>query len=305
MWFKNLIFYKLTEPFEYGENQLTELLAEQAFTPCGSQELSRYGWNSASNGLGDALLHSVSGFLMVSALKEEKILPGSVVRQAVEEKVAVIEREQARKVYRKERDQLKDEVVIDLLPRAFSRFQQTRALIAPKQGFIMVDASAHKRAEELLNLLRNTLGSLPVALPDVAQSPSAVMSHWLQQPQERPVDLAVMDECELRDNLAENGVIRIKGQELESDEFIAHLEAGKRVVKVAMEWQEKLGFVLDESLSLKRLKLTDQMKESLDSEYQDEEWARFDTDMTQMGLELTRLIPALLHAFGGDVNAKA
>lgn len=302
MWFKNLIFYRLTEAFDHTEASLLEKMEEHAFVPCGSQELSRYGWNSPTGGLTDGLLHSVSGFLMISAQKEEKMLPAGVVRRIVEEKVAVIERDQARKVYRKERDQMKDEVILDLLPRAFSRFGQTRALIAPKQGWVIVDTGAHKHAEELLNLLRNTLGTLPVALPDVAQSPSAVMTHWLQQPDEQNLSFVIQDECELRDSLVESGVIRIKGQELESDEFIAHLEAGKRVVKLSLEWDEKLRFMLEESLSIKRLKLADQLKDNLDSEYQDDELAQFDTDMTQMGLEFCRLIPQLLEAFGGDVE---
>lgn len=303
MWFKNLIFYRLTEAFDHTGESLTEKMAEHSFVPCGSQELSRYGWNSPTGGLTDELVHSVSGFMMVSAQKEEKILPAGVVRKAVEEKVAVIERDQARKVYRKERDQLKDEVIIDLLPRAFSRYGQTRALIAPKQGWIIVDTGAHKHAEELLNLLRNTLGSLPVALPDVAQSPSAVMTHWLQAPDQQNPSFAIQDEAELRDSLVESGVIRIKGQELESEEFITHLEMGKRVVKLSLEWDEKLRFMLEENLCIKRLKLSDQLKENLDSEYQDDEIAQFDTDMTQMGLEFCRLIPQLLELFGGDVNS--
>ncbi|MCV6587534.1 MAG: recombination-associated protein RdgC [Marinobacterium sp.] len=302
MWFKNLIFYRLTEGFDHNAAPLEALMAEHSFTPCGSQELSRYGWTSATGGLTDSLIYEVSGFMMVCAQKEEKILPAGVIRKAVDEKIAVIEHEQARKVYRKEREQLKDEVILDLLPRAFSRFSQVKAMIMPRQGWIVVDTGAHKHAEELLNLLRNTLGSLPVALPDVAQSPSAVMTHWLQAPEQQQLAFAIQDECELRDSLVESGVIRIKGQELESDEFIAHLEAGKRVVKLSLEWDEKLNFMLEESLCIKRLKLSDQLKENLESEYQDEELARFDTDMTQMGLEFSRLIPQLLHAFGDDVT---
>lgn len=302
MWFKNLIFYKLTEDFKHNGAALQDLMEEHQYTPCSSQELSRYGWSSATSGLTDVLAHEVSGFILISATKEEKILPAGVIKKAVEEKVKQIENEQARKVYRKERDQLKDEVIISLLPRAFSRYNRTQALIAPKQGWIMVDNSAHKRAEELLNLLRNTLGSLPVALPDVAQSPSAVMSHWLQFPAEQSATLRVQDECELRDSLEENGLIRIKGQELDSDEFIAHLEAGKRAVKLAIEWDEKLRFMLEENLCVKRLKLSDQMKEARENDYQDEELAQLDTDMTQMGLEFCKLIPEILNAFGGDVQ---
>lgn len=302
MWFKNIIVYRITGDFNYDEAQFEEKLQEQAFTPCGSQDLSRYGWISPSNGLQDTLLHTVHGFHMVAAQKEEKILPPPVVKQKVEEKVALIEKEQARKVYRKERDQLKDEVVLDLLPRAFSRFQQTRALIAPQQGWVIVDASSHKRAEELLSYLRGTLGTLPIALPDVKHSPSAIMSQWLEGLQ-RPQGLEILDEAELRDNLVEGGVIRIKGQELLDEEFVAHLEAGKRVVKLSVEWEEQLRFMVQEDLAIKRIKLTDQMKEKMDQESQEDQLAQFDTDMTQMGIEFTRLFPMLIESFGGLAEA--
>ena len=39
-----------------------------------------------------------------------------------------------RKVYKKERDQLKDEIVLDFLPRAFIRRIMTFAAIAPHRA---------------------------------------------------------------------------------------------------------------------------------------------------------------------------
>ena len=302
MWFKNVIFYRLTEAFEYTQEQLQEKLIEHAFHPCKSQELSRYGWVSPCHLLDDVHAHQVHGMFMLAARKEEKILPGAVIKEAVGEKVAVIEHEQARKVYKKERDQLKDEVILDLLPRAFSKFQQTTALINPAAGWIAVDASSHKRAEELLSHLRGTLGSLPITLPDVNQSPSAVMSHWLEQHDSIPQGFEVLDECELRDNVLEGGVIRIKGQQLEDEEFVAHLEAGKRVVKLALEWDEQLKITLQEDLSIKRLKLSEQLQEKMADEAAEDEIAQFDADMVQMGLEFSKLFPALIEAFGGEAQ---
>lgn len=302
MWFKNVIFYRLTEAFEYTQEQLQEKLQEQAFSPCKSQELSRYGWVSPCHLLDDIHAHQVHGMFMIAARKEEKILPSAVIKEAVGEKVSVIEQEQARKVYKKEKDQLKDEVVLDLLPRAFSKFQQTTALILPSLGWIAVDASSHKRAEELLSHLRGTLGSLPIVLPDVQQSPSAVMSNWLEQDDSIPTGFDVLDECELRDNVLEGGVIRIKGQQLEDEEFVAHLEAGKRVVKLALEWDEQLKIVLQDDLSIKRLKLSEQLQDKMADEAAEDEIAQFDADMVQMGLEFAKLFPAIISAFGGEAK---
>ncbi len=301
MWFKNLIFYRFNAPFDKDAQALESALAEHPFQPCGSQELSRSGWVAPCKGLPEQLVYSCAGYHLICVQKEDKILPSGVIRQSLEEKVEQIEQEQARKVYRRERTQLKDEIILDLLPRAFNKRQQTWALIAPQAGLMLVDASSHKSAEDLLSLLRNSLGSLPVVLPDVKQSPSAVMSHWLEQQQPLPTSLQLLDESELKDNLVEGGVIRIKGQDLTSSEIVAHLEAGKRVTKLALEWDENLRFMLHEDLSVHRLKQTDQFRER-QQDVADDELARFDADVAQLGLELSRLIPDLLNAFGGEAT---
>ncbi len=301
MWFKNLIFYRFNAAFDKDAEALETALAETPFQPCGSQELSRSGWIAPCKSLPDQLVYSCAGYYLICTQKEEKILPSGVIRQSLEERVQKIEKEEARKVYRRERTQLKDEIILDLLPRAFSKRNQTYALIAPQAGLILVDASSHKSAEDLLSQLRNSLGSLPVILTDVKQSPAAVMSHWLEQQEPLPTSLQLLDESELKDNLVEGGVIRIKGQDLTSSEIVAHLEAGKRVAKLALEWDENLRFMLHEDLSVHRLKQTDQFKER-QQDVADDELARFDADVAQLGLELTRLIPDILNAFGGEVQ---
>ena len=52
-------------------------------------------------------MHVSGEYLLIAARKEERILPSSVVNDAVKEKVEEIETEQMRKVYKKERDQIR------------------------------------------------------------------------------------------------------------------------------------------------------------------------------------------------------
>ena len=81
-------------------------------------------------------MHASQGFLLIATRKEERILPGSVVKDAVKEKVDEIEAEQMRKVYKKERDQIKDEIIQAFLPRAFIRKSGTFAAIDAERGLI-------------------------------------------------------------------------------------------------------------------------------------------------------------------------
>src|SRR4051812_25459196 len=261
MWFKNLLIYRLTQDLPVDAEALETALATKLARPCASQELTTYGFVAPFGKGEDAPLVHVSGdFLLIAARKEERILPGSVVRDAVKEKVEEIEAEQMRKVYKKERDQLKDEIIQAFLPRAFIRRSATFAAIAPKQGVILVNASSPKRAEDLLSTLREVVGSLPVRPVTVKTAPTAVMTEWVKTGQTAE-HFFVLDECELRDTHEDGGIVKCKRQDLTSDEIQLHLSTGKVVTQLSLAWQDKLSFVLDDKLGVKRLKFEDLLQD--------------------------------------------
>ncbi|MGV8287284.1 recombination-associated protein RdgC, partial [Pseudomonas aeruginosa] len=70
--------------------------------------------------------------------------------------------------------------------------------------------------------------------------------------QEAAVDFHVLDECELRDTHEDGGVVRCKRQDLTSEEIQLHLTAGKLVTQLSLAWSDKLSFVLDDKLAVKR-----------------------------------------------------
>ena len=102
MWFKNLQLYRLPRGFEYSPEQLHDKLQERAFRPCGSLEAASYGWVPPLGREGTQLTHGSGGFVMVCARKEERVLPGQVVREELADKVSAIEAQQGRPVSRKE-----------------------------------------------------------------------------------------------------------------------------------------------------------------------------------------------------------
>ncbi|NQZ31908.1 MAG: recombination-associated protein RdgC [Oceanospirillaceae bacterium] len=301
MWFKNIIFYRFTEKVNYSASQLEEAFQEHLFTPCKSQELSRYGWCAPHPNMLESNVFTSTGAFLITAQKEDKLVPSSVVNQQLKDKVTIIEKQEGRKMYRKEKLSLKDEIVLDLLPRAFSKYSQTSALIVPQHGFIAVDSSSYTKAEELLNLLRNSLDTLPVKLPDVNHSPGVMMSQWLMQENLVPA-FKCLQECELKDQSGEGATIKVKGQELQCDEITMHLDSGKQVSKLALEWDETLSFILHEDLSIKRFKPSEQLSTELNEENSEDPLMRLDSDTSRLTLELNRLLPQLLEAFGGEVK---
>ena len=299
LWFRNAIVYRFEPTPGFTPEYLSEVLSEHPFTPCGSQELSRSGWSAPVSEADEMLVFSSNGFMLINLLQEERILPGSVVREALDERVALIEAEQSRKVYRKEKLQLKDEVILDLLPRSFTRRRRTYALLMPQQGWLLVDASSHKRAEDLLNQLRQALGSLKIQLVQTQVQADKVMTAWVQG-EAMPQGWALEDECELRDPMTEGSKISVKGQELLCDEITAHISTGMLVKRLALEWQQQIRLVLHEDLSLHRLRLCDEYRDQLEADTPEEALAARDTELARMGLEYARLLPELIAAFGGE-----
>ncbi|GGA66008.1 recombination-associated protein RdgC [Neiella marina] len=300
MWFKNLIFYRFTKPFELSDEKFEQALSEFAFHPCGSQDISQYGWTSPFGQHHDALLHVANDCFWVTARKEEKIIPAAVVKEEVEEKASQIADAEQRKVSNKEKQQLKDEVITTLLPRAFSRFASTSAFIDKKEGLLVVDAASHNKAEELLALLRKSLGTLPVLPVEVMQAPAYVMTQWLENGT-CPAPFTITDEAELSEIGDDGAVVRFKRQALDGDEIKVHLEAGKQVVKLSLMLDERAELIVQDDLTIKRLKFTELVTDENDEVGDEDPLARLDADFSLMCGEIRVLIKALLNAMGGEL----
>jgi len=162
-----------------------------------------------------------------------------------------------------------------------------------------VDATSAKKAEELISLLRRSLERFPVAPPATRTSPAAVMTHWLTGDMP-PGVFEPQDQCELRESGEEGSVIRCRRQDLAADEVLKHIEAGKQVVKLAVVWNERLSCVLGDDLAIRRLRFEDVVTEELDELDGDDEAAAFDAQFALMTGELSRFLPSLLEAFGGE-----
>lgn len=299
MWFTNLLMYRFSQAIPFTLEQLTAALEQKPARPCASQETHTLGWTTPFGKHSENVVQVAGGFWLVAMQQEERMLPGSVIRDALDAKIEEIETRDARKVYKKERDTLKDEIIMQLLPRAFTRTRVTRALICPADGWIAVDANSLNRAEDLLNLLRECTGSLPVRPVNVKMAPSVCMTDWLRR-NEAPNRMVVLDDCDLRDTQEDGGSVRCKRQDLGADEIQQHLAAGKQVSQLALGWDEKITFVLDDRLHVKRLRFEDMLRDEADEQGGDDVAGQMDASLVIMGGTLQGFLPALCESFGGE-----
>jgi len=304
MWFKNLQIYRFTKPFTLSPEDLSEKLESHTFQPCAGQDMFKLGWVSPLGRFGDEYVHANNDCMMVCAKRQEKVLPPAVINEELEERLLALEEAEDRKVGRKERNQLKDEVMFDLLPRAFARSSLQFAYIAPADGLLVVNSASAKRAEELLGLLREAVGALSLIPLTAKNLPIQVMTDWVENGQVA-TGFELGQACELRDNDDVSSVIRCTNQNLESTEINSHIKASMHASKLALCWQERVECIIDDKLAVKRLRFTDVVQEKADEADAQDAIEQFDIDFSIMTLELSAFIKALMEAFGGEDNDSA
>lgn len=300
--FKNAIVYRLTNPMGLMARlpTLEENLKQFQFTPCGSQDMARIGWVPATE-QHQTLVHQANGQFLLTIQKQEKIIPGPVIKQELNARITKLETEQCRRLKKTEKDALKDEVLHSLLPRAFVKNHRTQLWIDIGNALITVDASSARKAEDALALLRKSLGSLPVVPLTIENPVELTLTEWVRSGLV-PAGFAMGDAAELQHILADGGVAKVKKQDLTSDEIKTHIEAGKVVTKLAMGWQQRIDFTLSDSFMLSRLKFCDELRDQNDDIDSEDMLARFDADFTLMKGELAALINQLVTALGGEAK---
>ncbi|MEK8088835.1 recombination-associated protein RdgC [Thermithiobacillus plumbiphilus] len=299
MFFKNLQLYRLTKPFHISPRDLETHLSALAFKPCGRVDLSSTGWVSPLGRQGRVLVHAAQGRLLLCAQKEEKILPAAVIKEFVDHKAEEIEAQQGRKVRRKERDALRDEVMQDLLPRAFTRSSQTCAYISPEKGWMVIDAASAKKAEDFVDLLRRSIDGFQAHPPVLQGNPGAIMTRWLAGEEDLPAGFELGDECELVEAGEEGGIVRCKRHDLAASEIMSHLQAGKQVSRLALNWTDHLSCVLGDDLLVRRVRLDDVLRDEL--EKTDDAAAELDAMFVLMSLEFDAFLEQLLGIFSEQV----
>ncbi|URH77942.1 recombination-associated protein RdgC [Pasteurella multocida] len=294
-WFKNAIIYRLTKQLDWSTEKLQEKLQQCAYRPCDKSDMSKFGWTNPIHG-SELLYHAAENKILLVAQKEEKILPAHVVNDALNKRVTELEKKEERKLKKVEKLSLKDDIIATLIQQAFSKYKQTALFIDVEKGLIYIDASSYKTAEDVLALLRKTLGSLPVVPLAFAKEPSLVMTTWLN---DEPTWLVLLEEAEFT-GTTESGLIKCKNQDLNSEEIEKILESDKVITKLSLEWEDNLSFILNEDGTLKRLKFADNVLDKNDDILKEDIAQRFDADFILMTSVLSELTENLLNEFGGE-----
>lgn len=299
MWFRNLQIFRLTPAWEYSTEQLSEVLQRGLFQGCGATDRLARGWVPPRGNEGELVF--VAGRQQLIALGiEQKLLPASVARQYAEAKLQDIEAAQGYKPGRKQAREVREQVELELLPRAFVKRGLTYVWIDPVHRWLLVDASSSARADEVIEQLKQSLGELPLTLLKTQLAPGTAMTQWLAAG-EVTGSFSIDRDCELQASAEERAAVRYVRHSLDSDEVRAHIANGKTATRLALTWNDRISFVLTEQLQIKRLAFLDILKE--DAERQSENADDlFAANFSLMSGELAQLLAHLVEVLGGEAE---
>lgn len=302
MWFKHCHLYRCHDVEILPLEDLETALAEFAFRPVSPREARRVGWSAPAGNRSEQRAHEIQGHRLLAMLRQERLLPAAVINEEVNERREAREQAEGQPLTRRERQLLKEQVMEELLPQAFTRTQRVELWWDTRRHLIGINASSRKRAEEVLDLLRQTLGSLKVTPLTTKTPPAKGMTQWLSDASSRPASLLLGDQVELR-AAEDDGVLRARQVDLDSEEIQSLLENGRQASRLSLGSEGQLRTVLHDDLALKSLAFDDALlDEASQSDDGDDPAVRLETDFALMSQTLATFVEQLLEWLGGEAD---
>lgn len=247
---------------------------------------------------GGTLVHALDGQYLISLRAEKKLLPATVINQFTKIRAQEIEEQQGYKPGRKQMREIKEDVTEELLPKAFSIYRDTRVWIDTRNHWLVIDAAAAAKSDEIMGMLAKALEPFPITPLYVELSPASAMTNWLVS-DEPPSAFTIDQDTELRSTSESRAVVRYVRHSIDIDEVRKHVEAGKQCTRLALTWADRVSFVLTDGLEVKRVAPLDVLKENQDASAQNDA-EEFDSDFALMTGELAQLLNELVDALGGE-----
>ncbi len=275
-------------------------LAEHVVKPVGPMELSSVGFASPYGEDNKALYQRVStddiDVITLTIASEQRVLPSGAVNKALMDKIRKFEADNARKPGGKMRRQMKDDLVSEMLPKAFVQPGRTDLYIDLRRHMVIINTASRKAAEAAVSQIREVLGSFPALPVNCEVAPRQILTGWVAG-EDMPDEWSLGDECELRDPADSGAVVKVQRMELAGTEIDSHLEAGKQVKRLGLLHSDLISAVLDEEMVLRKVKLMDVVLDRHEEEERDDINAFLDGKLLLMAGALGPFIDSASKAF--------
>lgn len=268
MWFKNITAFRLPADFTWldqvGAFNVHDALCQFPLREPGTLELETRGFLSPWPNGELFAAHSTNSAFVVRLGQKSRLLPASVLRDAVDERIAEHELKTGRKPGKRLRNDFREAALSELLPRAFIQRRACDAMWLPAHQLLIVDTASDNVAEAVVTALREALGSFPARPLATEASLTLLMSEWLISG-ELPKGFELSDAVELKDPSDTASVVRAKHHDLTAEEVREHARCGKQVTQIGLIFDGRISFVLDAKMKIRGLSFLDIVADKLDA----------------------------------------
>lgn len=294
--FKNLQVFKIAQ----STATIVEATAGfDTFEPCGPTQDKSTGWVPPRGEDHGPLMETVGGHHILKLMTETKAVPSDVLQRKVDEQVQHLEATTGRKPGKKERREIKEDARMALLPMAFAKRHATLIWINTIAGFVAIDAPSQSKADVAITMLIKTFEGLSMALVNTIHSPGYCMSQWLSDSDALQQNFSIDRQCELKACDESKARVKYANHSLDIEEIREHIAQGKMPTSLSMTYDDRVSFTLTDAMTLKKVAFLDSV---LDGVSQDDKEDAFDADVAIFTGELSKLIPDLIEAMGGEVQ---
>ena len=289
--------YRSMFPLTATIETIEAAMKEREYAPCAASQDRSVGWIPPRGEANGALLEAVAGQWIAKLMIETKAVPASVVRRKLDERCAEIEKTTGRKPGKKERKELKEDVLTALMPMAFPKMSAIDVWIDPVRNVIVLNTPSQSKADDVATQLVRAIDGLALSRFNTAMEPSLAMASWLTDG-EAPGEFELGRDAELASTDESKAKVQYTNHPLDIEEVVEHIEKGMRPTKLGLTWDDRVSFVLTEGMTLRSMTF---LGGTLDTQAANDSAAdNFDADVTISTGETANLIAALVSVLGGE-----
>lgn len=227
------------------------------FTDPGQHERSSFGFIPVVPDSESRVLQFTGGWALCYR-EDKKLLPSATVRKAVDEKAQAIAVATGRRPGKKERNEIKADVIYELLAQAFVNSKLTYVIYSTRTNRLFVNTSAQKTSDAVVSALVHALESVKTSTVHVSEPAMGLtqrLLNWLDDKDDEecfgsfyPCDEIVLG------NRGRKWSVKVERLREAEPTMRNAIDKGAKVDSMRFQTEDEVAFRIDQSLRLKGVK---------------------------------------------------
>jgi len=260
MWLKQFQAFQISFDFE---KDLAPHLSKHPLTPCPAHARMTHGWKMFAD---QSLFQTINGYSICLFGKEERILPSAVIQNHMEKKIHELQQSRGFPIKRHEKQQMKEDIEFDLLPKAFCIQKNLTLLFDAKRKRMYIQATSTQQLEMIMAFIHKTIGNQIDISPIQTQLDVVEQwQKWLANPNTLPHFLKLSDRVQWIDSDNGRKQMRCQGYDWQEDVALEWMNKGLIPQEISFIWRERLEFTLNTKLTFKRVQALESFQEEVDA----------------------------------------